>query len=200
MFTGIIEATGIVKKISEKGLNKTFEIESPLSPEFRIDQSVSHSGVCLTVEQQSGSTHTVTAVNETLVKSNLNNWQLNEKVNLERSLLMNGRLDGHIVQGHVDATATCTGIQEKDGSWQMSFQFDNRFAALVIEKGSICLNGVSLTIFDVTENSFSVAVIPYTYDHTNLSLLKKGILVNIEFDMIGKYAQRFMQFGAKHAL
>ena len=190
MFTGIIETTGVVQHIISAGTNKTFWIASPLSNDFTIDQSVAHSGVCLTVEEIKNGAHRITAIEETLLKTNLNNWAINNIVNMERCLQMNGRLDGHIVQGHVDAVATCTNTITKNGSWEYSFQFDKEFAALVIEKGSICLNGISLTIFNVKENSFTVAVIPYTFEHTNMQYLKTGDNINIEFDMIGKYVNR----------
>ncbi len=191
MFTGIIEEKAVIKDIQTNGSNKTFSLYASLAHEFKIDQSISHNGVCLTVEQINGNLYTVTAIAETLAKTNLSEWQINEEVNIERSLIMNGRLDGHIVQGHVDTTATCVIRKELAGSWEYRFSFSSSFAALVIEKGSICLNGISLTIFDVAENEFSVAVIPYTYHHTNISSVEEGSIVNIEFDMIGKYAQRF---------
>ena len=190
MFTGIIETTGIVKDIISSGTNKTFWIASSLSNDFTIDQSVAHNGVCLTVEEVKNGLHRITAIEETLLKTNLNNWGMSTIVNMERCLQLNGRLDGHIVQGHVDAVATCIDTITKNGSWEYTFQFDKKFAALVIEKGSISLNGISLTIFNVKENSFTVAIIPYTYQHTNMQYLKTGDEINIEFDMIGKYVNR----------
>lgn len=193
MFTGIIETTGVVKDIISSGTNKTFWIASSISNDLSIDQSVSHSGVCLTVEEVNKGLHRITAIEETLLKTNLNSWQINSVVNLERCLQMNGRLDGHIVQGHVDTIATCVEVTVKEGSWEFTFQFDKKFAALVIEKGSIAVNGISLTLFNVLEEIFSVAIIPYTYQYTNMRYLKKGDRVNIEFDMIGKYVNRFMQ-------
>ncbi len=193
MFTGIIETTGVVKDIISSGTNKTFWILSSLSNDLSIDQSVSHSGVCLTVEEVNKGLHRITAIEETLLKTNLNSWQINSVANLERCLQMNGRLDGHIVQGHVDTIATCVEVTVKEGSWEFTFQFDKKFAALVIEKGSIAVNGISLTLFNVLEEIFSVAIIPYTYQYTNMRYLKKGDRVNIEFDMIGKYVNRFMQ-------
>lgn len=193
MFTGIIEQKGIITEIITSGTNKTFWVESAFSDQLTIDQSVAHNGVCLTVEEISNGKHRITAIEETLKKTNLNSWKKNTVINLERCLQMNGRLDGHIVQGHVDAVATCTGIAQKDGSWEYSFRFDPNFAALVIEKGSISLNGISLTVFNVTTNSFMVAIIPYTYEHTNMQYLKSGDGINIEFDMIGKYVSRFLQ-------
>ena len=193
MFTGIIENTGIVKDIQSNGTNKTFWISSPLSNDLKIDQSLSHSGVCLTVEEIKDGMHRVTAIEETLVKSNLGQLKTGAAVNLERCMQLNGRLDGHIVQGHVDTVAECTAVVEKQGSWEYSFTFPRQFGPLIIEKGSISLNGISLTIFNVTAAGFTVAVIPYTYHHTNISSLKKGDSVNIEFDMVGKYVHRFMQ-------
>jgi riboflavin synthase len=193
MFTGIIEQTGIIKEVISTGSNKTFWVSSPLSEQLGIDQSVAHNGVCLTVEAVKDGLHQVTAIAETLSKTNLNQWTAGTTVNLERCMLMNGRLDGHIVQGHTDAVAGCTGVTVKDGSWEFGFEFDPAFAALVIEKGSITLNGISLTLFNVGSTIFSVAIIPYTYEHTNMKLLKKGDRVNIEFDMIGKYVTRFLQ-------
>ena len=190
MFTGIIETTGVIKDIFSSGTNKTFWIESSLSHQFSIDQSVAHNGVCLTVEKIRNESHRVTAIEETLLKTNLNDWEISTVVNMERCLQMNGRLDGHIVQGHVDAVATCINTITKNGSWEYTFQFDKKFGALVIEKGSISLNGISLTIFNVKENSFTVAIIPYTYQHTNMQYLKTGDEINIEFDMIGKYVNR----------
>ena len=193
MFTGIIENTGVIKELQSNGTNKTFWITSPLSGELKIDQSLSHNGVCLTVEEIKNGMHRVTAIEETLLKTNVGAWQLGSIVNLERCMQLNGRLDGHIVQGHVDVTAECIAVIEKDGSWEYSFTFPEKFSALIIEKGSITLNGISLTLFNVGINSFSVAVIPYTYKHTNINVLKKGDGVNIEFDMLGKYVQRMLQ-------
>jgi len=193
MFTGIIENTGIVEAIETSGTNKTFWISSPLSNELKIDQSLSHSGVCLTIEEIKDGRHRVTAIEETLLKTNLNQLHTGAVVNLERCMQMNGRLDGHIVQGHVDTVGSCSQIVEKDGSWEYTFIFPEPFGHLVIEKGSISLNGTSLTIFNVGVNSFTVAIIPYTYHHTNINTLKKGDKVNIEFDMVGKYVHRFMQ-------
>ncbi|MES2431794.1 MAG: riboflavin synthase [Bacteroidota bacterium] len=190
MFTGIIEKTGVIKGVTTLGTNKTFLIESDISGELSIDQSVAHNGVCLTVEKINGNIHQLTAVEETLIKTNLNDWNAGSIVNLERCLVMNGRLDGHIVQGHVDTTATCISIADKKGSWEFIFEFDKKFAHYIIEKGSITLNGISLTIFNVTDNTFTVAIIPYTFEHTNMKYLKEKDLVNIEFDMIGKYVVR----------
>jgi riboflavin synthase len=194
MFTGIIETMGIIKEVISTGTNRTFWIESPISAAFSIDQSISHNGVCLTVEEIKNNQHRVTAIDETLAKTNLKSWEQGISVNIERCLQMNGRLDGHIVQGHVDATATCTKVVTKNGSWEYTFTMDEKFATLIIEKGSITINGTSLTLFNVTNNSFAVAIIPYTYEHTNMQFLKEKDEVNIEFDMVGKYVNRFMQF------
>ena len=193
MFRGIIETTGVVKNIVCSGTNKTFLIESDLSAQLSIDQSVAHNGVCLTVEAVNNNEHQLTAIEETLLKTTLNSWVVGTIVNVERCMQMNGRLDGHIVQGHVDAVATCVEVITKEGSWEYRLTFDEKFAALIIEKGSIALNGTSLTIFNVTGNSFTVAIIPYTYEHTSIKSLQPGEEVNIEFDMIGKYVTRFMQ-------
>jgi riboflavin synthase len=190
MFTGIIEQLGQVTKVEDKGSNREFHIESTLAPNLKVDQSLSHNGVCLTVEQVQGTEYQVTAIDETLQKTNLGNLKPGDWVNLERCMTLNGRLDGHIVQGHVDATAKCLERLEKDGSVEFSFGIDPRFASLVIEKGSITLNGISLTIFNVLKDQFTVAIIPYTLNHTNMSQLKAGELVNVEFDMIGKYVNR----------
>ena len=192
MFTGIIEKTGIVKDIVVSGGNKMFWVSSVLSDELKTDQSLSHNGVCLTVEEVKDNMHRVTAIHETLIKSNLGNWKIGDTVNLERSMQTNGRLDGHFVQGHVDATAECTEVISKDGSWEYTFKFDKKFASLVIEKGSISLNGISLTIFNVTDTSFTVAIVPYTFENTNMKQITKGYIANVEFDVLGKYVQKFM--------
>ena len=190
MFTGIIESLGKIESIETHGTNKTFWVSSQLTNELKVDQSISHNGVCLTVEELKDNLHRVTAIQETLEKTNLGYWKPGDLVNLERCLLMNGRLDGHIVQGHVDATATCTERKELDGSWEFRFEFPKKFSHLVIEKGSISLNGISLTIFNVKKSRFDIAVIPYTYEHTNVQSIKVGDKVNLEFDMIGKYVSR----------
>lgn len=190
MFTGIVECLGIIKEIATSGTNKTFWIESPLSSSFKIDQSIAHNGVCLTVEDVRENLHKVTAVDETLNKTELNQWQIGSHINIERSLLLTNRLDGHFVQGHVDTTATCKKIKDRHGSHEFEFEFPKKFAELIIEKGSICVNGISLTAFDVRKHSFTVAVIPYTFEHTNLQFLKEDDSVNLEFDMIGKYIIR----------
>lgn len=194
MFTGIIETLGKVKEVLKTGTNLSFWIQSSLAPELKVDQSLSHNGVCLTVEAVKDGLHKVTAIDETLRKTNLGSLYEGSLVNLERCLQMNGRLDGHIVQGHVDSTAKCTSVIEKNGSWEYSFEVDPGYASLMIEKGSITLNGISLTIFNVTVDSFTVAIIPYTYEHTNMQQLLQGNVVNIEFDMIGKYVNRIQGF------
>lgn len=196
MFTGIIEAVGRIGSIRVSGGNKTFQVHSPISGQLKVDQSVSHNGVCLTVESVSDDSHTVTAVAETLIKTDLDSWETGDLINLERCMVFNGRLDGHLVQGHVDATGICTGRKEMNGSWQFVFEFPQAFAGLVIEKGSVSLNGISLTVFNVGLNSFEVAIIPYTFDHTNMSRMVPGKTVNLEFDVIGKYVQRFMEVSA----
>ena len=190
MFTGIIESLGTIHSIDTQGTNKTFWIGSSISQQLSIDQSLSHSGVCLTVEEIKDNLHRVTAIEETLKKTNLGDWQPGGLVNLERCLMMNGRLDGHIVQGHVDTTAVCLERRDLDGSWEYRFEFPKKFSHLVIEKGSICLNGTSLTIFNVKRSKFDIAVIPYTYNHTNIQSVTPGTKVNLEFDMIGKYVAR----------
>jgi riboflavin synthase len=190
MFTGIIETTGIVKQVISKGSNKTFWVASSLSSGLKPEQSVSHNGVCLTIEEVSENTHRVTAVDETLKKTNLGNWKTGTRINLERCLQLNDRLDGHFVQGHADATATCMKIKEKDGSREYVFRFPGKFADLVIEKGSVCVNGISLTSFNVKNKSFTVTIVPYTLEHTNMNELQAGDTVNLEFDMLGKYLLR----------
>ena len=190
MFTGIVESTGIIKEVISNGSNMTFWVESPISIQFKTDQSVSHSGVCLTVEEVRENSHRVTAINETLQKTNLAGWKEGTLINLEQCLLINDRLDGHIVQGHVDTTGLCTKRKEKKGSWEFEFSFPKKFAGLIIEKGSICVNGISLTCFDVKRKNFRVAIIPYTFEYTNMKEIREGDLVNIEFDLIGKYLLR----------
>lgn len=190
MFTGIIEQVGKVLSIETNGTNISFWIASDLHAELKVDQSVSHNGACLTVEQLATNAHRVTAIAETLSKTNLGHWQVGSLINLERCLPMNGRLDGHLVQGHVDAVGTCVDVITKEGSWEYLFSFDKSFAALLIEKGSITVNGISLTAFAVELDCFKVAIIPYTYAHTNMHHLVIGDEVNLEFDLIGKYLQR----------
>jgi riboflavin synthase len=190
MFTGIIETQGIIKKVSGQGTNKSFWIKSPVSAKLKVDQSVSHDGVCLTIEAVKGSRHRVTAIAETLSKTNLTDWVEGTVINLERCVKVNDRLDGHFVQGHIDSIAICIEKKEKEGSWEFSFQFPLKFGPLIIEKGSVAVNGISLTAFNVSEKTFDVAVIPYTYEHTNMNTVNVGQKVNIEFDMLGKYINR----------
>lgn len=192
MFTGIIESIGIIKEIRKEKTNVHFTLESSLTPELKIDQSVAHNGVCLTVVDIQGKNYTVTAIDETLQKTNLGDWKIGHRVNLERSMQMNGRLDGHIVQGHVDQIGTCKNIENKDGSWLFSFEYNKLQKNITVEKGSICINGVSLTVVNSKINEFSVAIIPYTYEHTNFSSIKIGDKINLEFDILGKYVTKFM--------
>lgn len=193
MFTGIIETVGKVTAIHTEGSNKTFWLESSLTPELRIDQSLSHNGVCLTVTDLKSGSYSVTAVQETLLKSNLGQLAIGSEVNLERCMPANGRFDGHIVQGHVDQTGLCTQVTELDGSWLFDFSFDESTGNMTVEKGSICINGVSLTVFNSESNSFRVTIIPYTFEHTNFKQLKAGDSVNLEFDIVGKYIQRMLR-------
>lgn len=190
MFTGIIETTGIIQEIIEVGSNRTFWVESALSSELKVDQSIAHNGVCLTIEEIRDRRYRVTAIQETLKKTNLENLQVTDCVNLERCLPVNGRLDGHFVQGHVDSTGKCIQLNRFEGSWELRISFPQHFAELIIEKGSISLNGISLTVYDVTENEFSVAIIPYTFYNTNVRDIIPGSIVNLEFDLIGKYISR----------
>ena len=191
MFTGIIESLGKITNVKIDRGNIDFTIESEISNELKIDQSVSHNGVCLTVTETSDNTHTVTAVKETLEKSSLKSFSVNDLINLERAMKLGERLDGHLVQGHVDGVAKCIGVSVNDGSWIYKFEFDIKNEMLLIEKGSICINGVSLTVFDIAKNTFKVTIIPYTHENTTFKKLKEGDIVNIEFDMIGKYLARF---------
>ena len=190
MFTGIIEAFGEVTAVSSEQSNRIFYIKSELTSQLKIDESVSHNGICLTVEDIRNDTYRVTAINETLQKTNAGSWKVGNFINLERSMKLNDRLDGHIVQGHVDDTALCIDKKDKEGSVEFTFKFDETFAPLVIEKGSICVNGVSLTAFNVTNDNFTVAIIPYTFAHTNFHDLKTNETVNLEFDILGKYVAR----------
>jgi riboflavin synthase len=190
MFTGIIEQLGIVKSICKEDYNIHIEIEAAMTPELKIDQSVAHNGCCLTVVKISGNSYVVTAIKETLEKTNLRNWKVGTKVNLERCMVMNGRLDGHIVQGHVDTVGTCTSVEDQNGSWKYTFEYVNGLPT--VEKGSITVNGTSLTVVDSKPNAFSVCIIPYTYEHTNFHQLKVGDQVNLEFDIIGKYVARLL--------
>ena len=191
MFTGIVESLGEITNINLDQGNVDFTIKSDISNELKIDQSVSHSGVCLTVVDISNGSHTVTAVKETLDKSSLKDFKLGESINLERAMKLGDRLDGHMVQGHVDGVAKCLEVNLNQGSWIYKFEFDKSNESLLIEKGSICINGVSLTVFNIVDNKFDVTIIPYTYENTSFKELKKEDLVNIEFDMIGKYLSRF---------
>ena len=190
MFTGIIEAFGKVVNLKKDQENLHLRLDSPLTRELKIDQSLAHNGVCLTVVDTSGDQYTVTAIQETLEKTNLGKLKIGDLVNLERAMIMNSRLDGHIVQGHVDQTGFCSGIDFRQGSWFFDFEYNQHQKNITIEKGSICVNGVSLTVVKSNLNKFSVAIIPYTYDHTNFHQIKKGDAVNIEFDMIGKYISK----------
>ena len=190
MFTGIIESLGEIKLITKSDTNINFTIKSSLAGDLKIDQSLSHNGVCLTIVDVAEKTYSVTAVSETLDVTSLKNLKLGDLVNLERSMKMNGRLDGHIVQGHVDQTGICTSIKNKNGSWVFSFEFNASQKNITIEKGSITINGVSLTVINSNKNSFSVAIIPYTYENTNFHKLIKGEIVNLEFDVLGKYISK----------
>lgn len=192
MFTGIIEQVGRLKGIDKDGSNLRLVIEAEFTSELKVDQSIAHNGVCLTVEKLEESSYEVVAIQETLEKTNLSNLKVGEAVNLERCMRMNARLDGHIVQGHVDGRATVKNIIEEDGSWVFEFSLDQP-SKLIVEKGSICINGVSLTAFSVTDHGFSVAIIPYTFEHTTFNALRKNQKVNLEFDIIGKYVERMMQ-------
>jgi riboflavin synthase len=190
MFTGIIEQLGTIKAIEKEGENIHFTVQSSFANELKIDQSVAHNGVCLTVVQINDDQHVVTAIHETLEKTNLGEWKVGTKVNLERCMQMNGRLDGHIVQGHVDSTAICTSIEDQNGSWKYTFEYTSD--QVTVEKGSITVNGVSLTVVDSKDKSFSVCIIPYTHEHTNFHQLKVADKINLEFDIIGKYVAKLM--------
>lgn len=192
MFTGIIEALGTVQKIEKDRSNVHFTIASPISGELKVDQSVSHNGACLTVVATGPGTHTVTAVEETLRRTNLGAWREGTPVNLERCLPMGGRLDGHMVQGHVDAVATCIEVLETGGSWRFTFRFQPSPEHLLVDKGSVALNGVSLTVVEPHGDLFSVAIIPFTWEHTNFGSIRAGDAVNMEFDIIGKYISRYL--------
>ncbi|OUJ74887.1 riboflavin synthase [Hymenobacter crusticola] len=194
MFTGIIEALGTVTDVRTEGTNRHFTIASPFAAELQIDQSVAHNGVCLTVVavDEAAGTHVVTAIDETLQKTNLGHWAPGKRVNLERCLSANGRFDGHIVQGHVDLTAVCQSVEDQNGSWLYSFRYEPGPGRVTVEKGSICINGTSLTCFNSTDDSFSVAIIPYTYEHTTFQDLAPGDTVNLEFDIVGKYVAKLL--------
>lgn len=194
MFTGIIERIGIVKDLVKDQQNLHIKIQSDITNELKIDQSVAHNGICLTVVELNDDVHTVTAIHETIQKTNLNELKIGDRVNLERCMIMNGRLDGHIVQGHVDTTAKCISKIEQGGSWLFTFEHATNKEFITVEKGSICVNGISLTVVDSKINQFSVAIIPYTYEHTNLSNIEVGNHVNLEFDILGKYVAKLALF------
>ena len=193
MFTGIVESLGKVESIVTEGDNIHFWISSSVSDELKIDQSISHNGVCLTVTALEAGKHSVTAIRETLTKTNLGKLDKGRLVNLERCMQMNGRLDGHIVQGHVDQVAICTSLVDENGSWRYTFEYDPVLGNITVEKGSVCVNGVSLTVVDSGKNTFSVAIIPYTYEHTNFHQIKVGDSVNLEFDILGKYIHKLFE-------
>jgi riboflavin synthase len=192
MFTGIIEGIGKIIAIESDKENRNITVESEISSKLKIDQSLAHNGVCLTVVAQKDNTHTVTAIKETIDKSNFGQLKVSDKINLERAMKLNARLDGHIVQGHVDQTAKCTAIKEEEGSWVFTFEYDQDLNNITIEKGSITVNGVSLTVVNSKSNIFSVAIIPYTYENTNFHKIKLNDKVNLEFDVIGKYVARLL--------
>lgn len=190
MFTGIVEELGEVTRLERKEENLNITVKAKFTPELKIDQSVAHNGVCLTVVEIDGENYTVTAIQETLEKTSLGELKMGDLVNLERGMKLGDRLDGHIVQGHVDQTAVCTKLLKKEGSWEFSFRYDTEQENITIEKGSITVNGVSLTVVNSKENEFSVAIIPYTFEHTTFKYLREGMTVNLEFDVIGKYVKR----------
>ena len=193
MFTGIIEKIGTVERIIKEGSNYHFTISSAISSELKVDQSLSHNGVCLTVVAVEGDTHTVTAIEETISRTNLGELKKGDLLNLERAMLPSSRLDGHIVQGHIDATGRCTDVLKRDGSWYFAFQYATKPEHLLVDKGSVCINGVSLTVVNPTLDRFSVAIIPYTFENTNFKQLKPGDSINLEFDIIGKYIGRYFE-------
>lgn len=197
MFTGIIETLGTVEEIRKDNDNLHITVSASITPELKIDQSVSHNGVCLTVVAIKNDKYTVTAIRETLEKTNLKEWKEGDFVNLERGMKLGDRLDGHIVQGHVDQTAVCKNVTEANGSWYYTFEYDSNLNNITIEKGSITVNGVSLTVVNSKANEFSVAIIPYTYEHTNFKNISQGTIVNLEFDVIGKYVTRLQQLSLK---
>lgn len=199
MFTGIVEAVGTIKSIKKMGSNVQLVIASPLSHLFKIDQSVLHNGVCLTVVNKTTKTHTVTLVKETLLKTTLKNSHIGTLINLERALKFNGRLDGHLVSGHVDNVLQVHHVQDMNGSYHLTFKIQKKDRKYIIEKGSICINGISLTVFNVRHLSFTVAIIPYTWAHTQISSLKPGDLVNVEFDLVGKYILQNSQLPGTHS-
>lgn len=200
MFTGIIEVLGTIKHIEKDRSNVHFTVESPLAPELKVDQSLSHDGVCLTVVAVGPNWHRVTAIEETLRRTRLGDWQEGSLVNLERCLPIGGRLDGHLVQGHVDAVAECTEVEDRGGSWRYTFRFQPTLEHLLVDKGSVCINGVSLTVVEPAGDLFHVAIIPYTWEHTNFQHLRAGSRVNIEFDIIGKYVAALSQMQANRSI
>ena len=191
MFTGIIETIGKVLSINHRGSNIDFKIKSSISKDLKIDQSLAHDGVCLTVTACDEATHTVTAIEETLLKTNLNTWATDRKINLERAMVAGARLDGHMVQGHVDSTATCVNIEDRDGSWNFMFRYKPTELHILVDKGSVCINGTSLTVVNPIKDEFMVCIIPYTYENTVFQQIKVGDEVNIEFDIIGKYIAKY---------
>lgn len=193
MFTGIIESFGTLEKITTEGSNVHFDLSSEIAPELKIDQSLAHDGVCLTVVAVYGDSYRVTAIDETIQKTNLSGWKVGKKVNLERCMPANGRFDGHIVQGHVDQTGVVKRISDEDGSWLFDLEYDAATGNVTVEKGSITINGTSLTCFNSKQGGFSVAIIPYTYEHTNFHQLQVGDRVNLEFDIVGKYIARMIK-------
>ncbi len=192
MFTGIIEDIGVVSNLKTELGNLHISIKSKITSELKIDQSIAHNGVCLTVVNINDDEYTVTAIKETLDKTSLSKLQIDDKVNLERAMILGDRLDGHIVQGHVDQTATCTHVKEENGSWVFTFKYDSAFNNITIEKGSITVNGTSLTVINSKKDAFSVAIIPYTYENTNFNTFKTGTIVNLEFDVLGKYVAKLV--------
>jgi riboflavin synthase len=197
MFTGIIEALGTITRVEKEGSNVHFTIASAISQELKVDQSLAHDGVCLTVVRTENGEHTVTAIEETLLRSNLGQWAPGGLVNLERAMAANGRLDGHMVQGHVDDRGLCTGVEERDGSWYFEFAYAPSPERMLVNKGSVCINGVSLTVVDPVDDRFKVAIIPYTFEHTNFGRIRPGDTVNLEFDILGKYITRYLSLYSK---
>jgi riboflavin synthase len=193
MFSGIVEEAATVVKLGQDKDNLNITMTCSFTGELKIDQSIAHNGVCLTVVKIEGNSYTVTAIKETLIKSNLGSLKTGDKVNLERSMMLNARLDGHMVQGHVDQTAVCSNVEESNGSWYFTFNYEPKDNNITVEKGSITVNGVSLTVVNSKKNSFQVAIIPFTYEHTNFHQIKAGTIVNLEFDIIGKYVARYME-------
>jgi riboflavin synthase len=196
MFTGIIKELGVVQNIEKEGSNIHLTIEAEMTKELKIDESVAHNGVCLTVVAIEGNQYTVTAIEETMLKTNLGAWVVGTEVNLERAMIMNARLDGHIIQGHVDKTGTCTEIKEVEGSWYFTFKYEETEEHLLVDKGSVCVNGTSLTVVDPVDNHFTVAIIPYTFEETVFRNMKVGDAVNLEFDILGKYIAKYAKLYA----